>query len=106
MTDLLSLLPLLLRHSGDSDEAREQAVFAAWAAAVGTQVRHATSPIRLDRKTLIVAVADKNWRTQLSRLSGQALFKLNSLLGAPAVTAIRFVVNPAMIKPSSSPPLE
>ena len=98
MIDLLKLLPLLLRQAGDSDEARQQAVFAAWAAAVGAQIRRVTTPLRLERKTLLVAVPDATWRTQLENFSGQALFKLNSLLGSPSVTAIEFVVNPEVIQ--------
>ena len=104
LTDLLKLLPLMLRNVGDSDEAREQAVFAAWSAAVGSQVRRVTTPIRLERKTLIVAVSDANWRAQLNRIRGQALFKLNSLLGAPAVTSIEFVVNPELVAEQTAPP--
>ena len=97
MLSLLNLLPQLLRHIGDSDEGREQAVFAAWSAAVGPQVRKVTAPVRLERKTLIVAVMDATWRVQLKRMSGQALFRLNSLLGAPTVTAIEFVINRDLI---------
>ena len=98
MTDLLKLLPILLRKAGDSEEAREQAVFAAWVGAVGQQLRQASSPIRLERKTLIVAVANQTWQTQLHKMRGQILFKLNSLLGVPTVTTLEFVINPAMIK--------
>jgi hypothetical protein len=94
MTSLLNLLPRMLRHIGDSAEARQQAVFAAWTAVVGSQVRKVTQPLRLERKTLIVAVPDQTWRTQLDRIKGQALFRLNSLLGAPVITAINFVINP------------
>jgi Dna[CI] antecedent, DciA len=97
LTNLLKLLPQLLRQAGESEDAREQAVFAAWAAAVGSQVRKATTPIKLERKTLIVAVADDTWRTQMKRISGQALFKVNSLLGAPTVTTIEYVINPNLI---------
>ncbi len=106
MTDLLKLLPQLLRHAGDSDEAREQAVFAAWTAAVGPPVRKVTAPLRLERKTLLVAVPDATWRAQLNRVRGQALFKLNSLLGAPVVTQIDFVINPAIIEEQSQPSRE
>jgi hypothetical protein len=97
MTDLLRLLPKMLRQVGNSEEVRQQAVFAAWVAAVGAQVRHVTTPIRLEKKTLIVAVQSSTWRTQLKRISGQALFKVNSILGAPTITAIEFVVNPDLI---------
>ncbi|HWC78253.1 MAG TPA: DciA family protein [Blastocatellia bacterium] len=93
MKDLLRLLPVLLRQAGDSDEAREQAAFAAWAGAVGEQIRRVTAPMKLERKTLLVAVHDQTWKNELERFKGQALFKLNSLLGAPGVTAIEFIVN-------------
>jgi hypothetical protein len=104
LTNLLKLLPQLLRQAGESDQAREQAVFAAWAAAVGSQVRKATTPIKLERKTLIVAVADDTWRAQMKRISGQALFKVNSLLGAPTVTTIEYVINPNLILHDHAPP--
>lgn len=97
MTDLLMLVPRMLRHTAESDEVREQAVFAAWLVAVGGPIRRVTAPVRLERKTLIVAVPDATWRTQLMGMKGQALFKLNSLLGAPLVTAIEYVVNPDLI---------
>ena len=97
LTDLLTLLPQMLRRAADSDEVREQAVFAAWLVAVGGPIRKVTAPIRLERKTLIVAVPDATWRTQLMSMRGQALFKVNSLLGAPLVTAIEYVVNPELI---------
>ncbi|HSE36810.1 MAG TPA: DUF721 domain-containing protein [Blastocatellia bacterium] len=106
LTDLLMLVPQMLRHAGDSDEVREQAVFAAWLVAVGGPIRSITAPVRLERKTLIVAVPDATWRTQLMSMRGQALFKLNSLLGAPLVTTIEYVVNPDLIVRETSVPLE
>ena len=94
LTDVLTIVPRMLRRAADSDEAREQAVFAAWLIAAGGPVRRVTAPVRLERKTLIVAVPDATWRTQLMSMRGHALFKLNSVLGAPAVTAIEYVINP------------
>jgi len=108
LTNLLTLVPQMLRHAGDSDDVREQAVFAAWLVAVGGPIRKATTPIRLERRTLIVAVPDANWRAQLMSMRGQALFKLNSLLGTPIVTTIEYVVNPDVIvkEPESSQDVE
>lgn len=97
LTNLLRLVPQIIRHAGDSDDVREQAVFAAWLVAVGGPIRKVTTPLRLERKTLIIAVPDATWRTQLMSMRGQALFKLNSLLGAPLVTTIEYVVNPNAI---------
>jgi predicted nucleic acid-binding Zn ribbon protein len=106
LTDLLTIVPQMLRHAADSDEVREQAVFAAWLVAVGGPIRKVTAPVRLERKTLIVAVPDSTWRIQLNRMRGQALFKLNSLLGAPLVTSIEYVVNPDLISYEPAPPQE
>jgi hypothetical protein len=106
MTDLLKLVPQMLRNAAETDEAREQAVFAAWLVAVGGPIRKATTPVRLERKTLIVAVPDATWRAQLISMRGQALFKLNSLLGAPLVTAIEYVVNPDLIVREPEAPRE
>jgi hypothetical protein len=97
------LVPQMLLRASDSDEGREQAVFAAWVVVVGGPIRKVTAPVRLERKTLIVAVPDSTWRTQLMSMRGQALFKLNSLLGSPVVTAIEYVVNPALIIPEPEP---
>lgn len=104
--DLLRLVPQIIRHVGDSDDVREQAVFAAWLVAVGGPIRKVTMPIRLERKTLIIAVPDATWRTQLMSMRGQALFKLNSLLGAPLVTTIEYVVNPSVIVRETEVPHE
>lgn len=101
MIDLLKLLPVLLRKAGDSEEARQHAVLAAWIGAVGPQLRQVSSPLRLERKTLIVAVTNSTWQTQLRKMRGQILFKLNSLLGVPTVTTLEFVINPDMIRQAS-----
>jgi len=106
LTDLLMLVPQMLRNSADSDEGREQAVFAAWLVAVGGPIRKVTTPVRLERKTLVVAVPDTTWRTQLTSMRGQALFKLNSLLGAPLVTSIEYIVNPDLISYDPEGPQE
>ena len=106
LTDLLMLVPQMLRNSADSDEGREQAVFAAWLVAVGGPIRKVTTPVRLERKTLIVAVPDATWRTQLTSMRGQALFKLKSLLGAPLVTSIEYIVNADLISYDPEGPQE
>ncbi len=106
MTELLKLLPTIIRNSGESEEAREQAVFAAWLVAVGSQIRQVSNPLKLERKTLIVAVLSATWRTQLRKMRDPLLFKLNSLLGAPVITTIEFVINPDMINAALKKPQE
>ena len=93
MESLLKLLPMMIRLSGDTDEVREQAAFAAWRAAAGKGVANACVPFRLYRKQLVIAVLDQTWKTQLEKLAGEYIFRLNSLLGAPLVTFIEFRVD-------------
>jgi hypothetical protein len=97
MNSLLKMLPTMIRLSGDNEEVREQAAFAAWRAVVGEQITHACEPFRLYRKNLIVATTSKTWKAELERMSGRIIFKLNSLLGAPLVTFIEFRVDPAHV---------
>ena len=98
MTSLAKLLPRLLLQAGDSQEAREQSVFAAWSVSVGRQVHKATAPVRLEGKTLVVAVVDSTWSAQLSGMRGQIIFKINSLLGAALVSRLQLVTNEELVR--------
>ena len=54
MLSLLKMLPAMIRLSGDNEEVREQAVFAAWRAATNYNLTQACAPFRLYRKTLVI----------------------------------------------------
>ena len=94
MDNLIRSLPKILQAAGDSPEVAEAACIAAWKHAAGDGLRDHAVPLRLYRKTLIVGVADTTWQKQLQSLSGQLLFRLNSILGQPLVTFVDFRVNP------------
>jgi hypothetical protein len=98
MEQLLKVLPALLRAEGGSEQMAEAAVMAAWKHAVGEGLRDHAIPLRLDGKTLRVAVADAIWQKQLEAMSGQLLFRLNSLLGQSVVTFVHFVINPDAVR--------
>ncbi len=93
MESLLKLLPTMIRLSGENEEVREQAVFAAWRVAAGKGITSACEPFRLYRKQLVISVLDQGWKIQLEKLAGEYLFRINSLLGAPLVTFIEFRVD-------------
>jgi len=97
MNDVFKLLPEILRLSGNQEDVCEKAVFAAWGPTVGELVAANSAPARLYRKTLIVATIDQTWKRQLERMSGQILFKLNSNLCVPLVTALEFRVDQKFI---------
>ncbi|HEX8097201.1 MAG TPA: DUF721 domain-containing protein [Pyrinomonadaceae bacterium] len=98
MDDLIRALPKLLRAAGETEEVLEAAAMVAWRRVAGESLRGHAVPFRLYRKTLIVSVADTTWQKQLEAMSGQLLFRLNSLLGQAAVTYIEFRVDPATVK--------
>jgi|SRR5262245_54467003 len=93
MNSLLKLLPLMIRLSGDNEEVREQAVFAAWRAIAGEKIAYNCIPLQLDQRRLVVAVLDQTWKKQMEKVSGEYLFRINSLLSSPVVTFIEFSVD-------------
>ncbi len=93
MDDLIRTLPKLLRAAGEGEEVAEAAAKVAWRRVAGEQLRGQAVPFRLYRKTLLVAVADTTWQKQLEAVSGQLLFRLNSLLGQAMVTYIEFRID-------------
>jgi hypothetical protein len=98
MDDLLRVLPKFLRAAGETEEVLEAAAMIAWKRVAGEGLRGQAVPFRLYRKTLIVAVADTTWQKQLEAISGQLLFRINSLLGQAVVTYIEFRIDPATVK--------
>ena len=94
MDNLIKTLPTILQAAGDSPEVAEAACMAAWKHAAGDGLRDHAVPLGLHRKTLVVGVADTTWQKQLQSLSGQLLFRLNSILGQPLVTFVDFRVDP------------
>jgi hypothetical protein len=84
---------MMIRLSGDNEEVREQAVFAAWRIVAGGQIAYNCIPFRLYRKQLVIAVLDQAWKKQMEKVSGQYLFRINSLLAGPNVTFIEFRID-------------
>src|SRR5260370_18692155 len=93
MEDLMRSLPKLLRVIGESEEIAEAAAFAAWRSIAGASLLGNAAPFRLYRKTMIVAVTDASWQKQLEAMSGQLLFRLNSVLGQAMVRFLEFRVD-------------
>lgn len=99
MQEIFRTLPALLKVF-DDDSVREAAVFAAWRRmAVGAFGSHAV-PVRLDAKTLVIAVSGAVWKRQLEDLAGQLLFRLNAIAGSPQIELILFEVDTATVRSS------
>ena len=97
MIDLARLLPKLLKATGTNPEMAEIAARIAWTRAAGEGLRPHAVPIRLFRKTLIVAVADPIWQKQLQMMAAELVFRINQLLDGPVVDFIEFRIDPAAV---------
>ena len=93
MHELFRALPALLREFDDNQELRQAVVFAAWRKIAGETLRDKAVPHRLFKKHLVIAVMSDTWKKHLEHLSGQMIFKLNSVLRQAAVTFIEFRVD-------------
>src|SRR5215203_5234077 len=104
MKQLIKALPQVLRAAGDSAEVAEAAALAAWKHAAGDGLKEHAVPLKLEDRRLTVAVADPIWQKQLTSMRGQLLFRVNSILGQPLVSALDFVIDPKLAMPRVEQP--
>ncbi|HET9789189.1 MAG TPA: DciA family protein [Pyrinomonadaceae bacterium] len=97
MNQLIKTLPHILRAAGDSPEVAEAAAIAAWKHAAGEGLKGRAVAVKLEERTLTVSVSDAIWQKQLNSMRGQLLFRVNTLLGQPIVSAIEFVIDPELV---------
>ncbi len=93
MNELFRALPALLKEFDDNETVREAVTFAAWRKIAGESLGQHAVPFRLKQKRLTVAVKNETWRKHLESLSGQMIFKINSVLGQAIVTYIEFHID-------------
>jgi hypothetical protein len=104
MNQLIKSLPGVLRAAGEAEEVAQAAAIAAWKHAAGDGLKDHAVPIKLENRTLTVAVADVIWQKQLHAMRGQMLFRVNSILGQPIVSTIEFVVDTKIAKARAEAP--
>ena len=99
MNQLLKSLPGILRAAGGAGEVAEAAAIAAWKHAAGDGLKEHAVPLKLENRTLTVAVADAIWQKQLTSMRSQLLFRVNSILGQPVVGALEFLIDSKLAQP-------
>ena len=104
MNQLIKSLPQVLRASGNSAEVAEAAAIAAWKHAAGDGLKEHAVALKLENRTLTVAVADPIWQKQLTAMRGQLLYRVNTILGQPLVSAFNFVIDRERVKPRVEQP--
>ena len=104
MNQLIKSLPTVLRASGNAAEVAEAAAIAAWKHAAGDGLKEHAVAFKLENRTLTVAVADPIWQKQLTAMRGQLLYRVNTILGQPLVSAFNFVIDRERVKPRVEQP--
>ena len=99
MNQLIKSLPTVLKAAGNSAEVAEAAAIAAWKHAAGDGLKEHAVALKLENRTLTVAVADPIWQKQLTAIRGQLLYRVNTILGQPLVNAFNFVIDRERVKP-------
>ena len=103
MNQLIKTLPQVLKAAGSSTEVAEAAAIVAWKHAAGDGLKEHAVALKLENRTLTVAVADPIWQKQLTAMRGQLLFRVNTILGQPLVGAFAFVIDPKLANAPAEP---
>jgi len=104
MNQLIKSLPQVLKAAGNSAEVAEAAAIAAWKHAAGDGLKEHAIALKLENRTLTVAVADPIWQKQLTAMRGQLLYRVNTILGQSLVSAFNFVIDRERVKPRVEQP--
>ena len=99
MNQLIKSLPTVLKAAGNSAEVAEAAAIAAWKHAAGDGLKEHAVALKLEDRTLTIAVADPIWQKQLTAMRGQLLYRVNTILGQPLVSAFNFMIDRERVKP-------
>jgi predicted nucleic acid-binding Zn ribbon protein len=85
-TTLQGQLNRLLASLGSDDAASVRGVFGAWRELVGDAVADHVQPVKLDRSTLVVEVADPHWATEMRFLEAELCAKISRLTTTPVTS--------------------
>lgn len=85
----------VLRGLGAPAASSLGALFERWPEVVGTAIGSRTRPLSIDGTTLVVAVPDGGWASQLRWMERDLLATLATHLGPGVVTALELRVRPA-----------
>jgi len=99
MRAILQTLPGLIGELR-GPEAREAIVFAIWPTIVGEQLREISATVRLEDKTLVVAVPGIEWKREFQQHAGSIVYKLNAALKNSVVDRLEFVIDATSVRKS------
>jgi predicted nucleic acid-binding Zn ribbon protein len=87
-TRLADVVERLVKGWGAASTGTTRTVFGDWDEIVGTQLAQRTRPTSLRRGTLVVAVSDPAWATQLRFLEAELVARIRAMTGTEEVRKI------------------
>ena len=87
-------LDRIVRHLGGPSADVTSRVFGRWPELVGEAIAAQSRPVSMNGTTLVVAVSDPAWATQLRFLERDLIDRLHSELGADVIDQIEVRVRP------------
>lgn len=94
-TKLGDALQSYLKDSGLDERVEEAGVLPEWAERVGAAIAGVTTPLRVSRGTLIVAVRTSAWLMELRLMEREILRRLNEGRDRSRIEKVRFVMEEA-----------
>jgi predicted nucleic acid-binding Zn ribbon protein len=91
---MVASLDRLVRRLGGPSADVTTGVFGRWPELVGENVAANSRPVAMRGSTLVVAVADPAWATQLRFLEGNLVERLQAELGPDTIDSIEVRVRP------------
>ncbi|GIU81246.1 MAG: DUF721 domain-containing protein [Acidobacteria bacterium] len=104
MDELFDTLCRMMEEKDADEDFRQAVVFAAWGRAVGDLQKKAV-PVRLNQKSILVAVVNEDWKKYLESISSKLVFKINALLKQPLINSIDFYVDSTKVTGLQEPSL-
>jgi predicted nucleic acid-binding Zn ribbon protein len=91
-TPIGEALQRFLQRSGIAERIEEAAIVPEWPERVGERIAAVTTPLRVDRGVLFVAVRSSPWLMELKLMEREIVGRLNSGRERGRIHAIRFVL--------------
>ena len=93
------VLAAWLRRQKPDSELRQYEIWTRWGELVGERLAARTQPHSLKEGVLAVIVASSAWLNELSFMRGELVRRINEVIGASTVTAIRLFAGPVRPRP-------
>ena len=88
--DIGSVISSVVEEMGINGKLKTSNIFNHWEEIVGKEIAKRSRPQKLTNMTLYISVTSSTWANELSLMSEDLIFRINSFAGEEAVKKVRF----------------